>query len=71
MKTTAFIMLILMLVVGFTDAVLLWFGGIDYTISRWMQLTMYHSPLFTFMCGGLFGHFMCKITAPIKEIDLK
>lgn len=69
MKNVAFILLLIMLFLGGLDAIFYWTFGIDGTISRFMQLTMIHSPLFTFMCGGLFGHFMCAITEPPKNID--
>ena len=67
MKQTASIYLIIMIVLGGLDAIMYWTYGINGTISAFMGLTMYHSVFFTFMCGGLFGHFMLKMTLNIQQ----
>jgi len=67
MTNTAFVYLLVMIGLGGLDAIMYWTYGLNGTMSAFMGLTMYHSPLFTFMCGGLFGHFMCNMTLVIHK----
>lgn len=46
-----------MLFLGISDAVLVYFFGVDGSISHWMQNTSLDAPLFVIMLGFLLGHF--------------
>lgn len=55
-----------MIVVGITDAVLVTIGGVDMSISRWVQVTAFQSPPFTLMVGYLLGHWFSPMSPPTK-----
>lgn len=57
MKLTKIICISSAIFIGIADAVLVYFYGIDGSISRWMQDTSYSAPLFVVMLGFLLGHF--------------
>ena len=57
MKTTAYIMTALVIFATVYDIIVIQFGGIDYSISRWVQNMGFDSPMISFGCGFLAGHF--------------
>lgn len=46
-----------MIFLGIYDAIVVsFFGGVDASISRFLQDTMFASPVFSFGLGAIFGH---------------
>ncbi len=56
MKTTAILLTVTMITLGIYDAYVVTFSGVDASISRYLQQTMFSSPIFSFGLGAIFGH---------------
>lgn len=57
MTTTALFCCTIMIVIAIYDAIAVSIGGIDASVSGWLQTTAMQSPAFSFGFGFLAGHF--------------
>lgn len=67
MKTTDFICTAIILVIAVYDVVAIYFGGIDASVSRWMQRMGATSPFLIFAAGWLCGHWWGNMTPVVVE----
>jgi hypothetical protein len=60
MKRTALLVTTLVIILGIYDLVTVVVGGVDESVSRFLQRTAFGSPLisftFGFICGHIFGY---------------
>ena len=57
MKAAKIISCLIAIIIGLADAVLVYYYGVEGSISRWIQDTSFKSPLFVVMLMFLLGHF--------------
>lgn len=60
MKLTSLVVTILIITLGIYDLVMVVFGGVDSSVSRFLNTTAFKHPVITFtfgfVCGHLFGY---------------
>lgn len=59
-----------MIVLGIYDLIVVNTHGPDASISRFMQESMFSSPVFSFGLGSLFGHFVLYFRPKWKDSEL-
>lgn len=59
-----------MIVLGIYDLIVVNTHGPDASISRFMQESMFNSPVFVFGLGALFGHFVLYFRPKWKDTEL-
>ena len=62
MSKTGFFCVVVMIVLAIYDAYAEATGGIDSTISKFLQQTGFRHPSFIFACGYLAGHFFSSMS---------
>lgn len=69
MKVTALFCTIIMIIVGIYDAIAVSVGGIDASVSRFLQNTAFDSPAFVFMMGFVAGHVFGYMKPTTKRLN--
>lgn len=67
MKLTAVICTMVVVTLGIYDLVIGQIGGVNWTISRWVQRVGFDFPVVTFMLGYLCGHMLGYMKPETKE----
>lgn len=69
-QITMYICTTAMIVLGIYDLIVVNTHGADASISRFMQESMFSSPIVSFTCGALFGHFILYFRPKWKDSEL-
>ena len=69
-QLTMYVCTTVMIVLGVYDLIVVNTHGPDASISRFMQESMFNSPVFVFGLGALFGHFILYFRPKWKDSEL-
>lgn len=69
-QLTMYVCTTAMIVLGIYDLIVVNTHGPDASISRFMQESMFNSPVFVFGLGALFGHFILYFRPKWKDSEV-
>ena len=69
-QLTMYVCTTVMIILGIYDLIIVNTHGPDASISRFMQESMFNSPVFVFGLGALFGHFVLYFRPKWKDSEL-
>ena len=69
-QLTMYVCTTAMIILGIYDLIIVNTHGPDASISRFMQESMFNSPVFVFGLGALFGHFVLYFRPKWKDNEV-